>query len=1373
MNFNSVLEEKDNYTSMGYKFFIDGTEVTVFKRYDGFNAIYGSFNTFHVLIEIGGTNDVANGKLSSWDTNKTLKVQAAAEPGYNVWLNKSYYDVQDGSSSNNATHTATTHLRKPILKVEAIGRGVIEGTIGNLYSSKVNMVNIKMEEQLGISITGGTKVEIQQFRMTIVPDYVDSKFEINYSIFNEFGTYNAGYVVSRTVNGTETLFTRGGNDGVNDMTFGVPYYESDYNSTPNSTTFSMIDEPGTTDAIVYKLYGKTTGETRILHINRTGTNSNNEGYEDGVSFCSVKELPQQTVMHNPRYNSVIEQEGQVLETLEGVCDGRSVTVSSGTYTLDNVTTYQSLTKTITTATGSTINYKPPSGTKQVIYEFYFSSCSDNLDDHSIQAYLEIDGTKCTNQQRMIGSWNAYTSTSVFKIVFDIGNVSSDDLANAKLANWDTLKQLRIKVRSHIDSNTQGRLHTVSQWTTGEQTGSDSSNGRVNITSSNISSYLYKPTLKIKAIGRKSDTTFLNSFFNERKGQVLETLSGTCDGRTITVDSGTYTLANIETGTSISSTTYVDFPGSSIAYKPPAGTKQVIYKFNSLYARISSSTSIGLTFFIDNTEVTSVKEYFGTADDYGNNINQTYVINIDGTDDIPNGRLSSWDSLKTLKIQIAAQSGYGIYINRSRYEIRNGVSGSHSSTTLTDYLYKPNLEIQAIGDAAIQNATVVAGHSMVHFQGYSNTFTVTNSIPYITGYQDAPTSGTGYGTGLPVLKNFGNAMNTSTGIFTAPHTGLYSINVVVHKHNNTTYGNVFLVIGDKSTAFGDIKENYDNTGASAVYHIDSGTEVYLKSQTGAYPTSVNLSITALQDQVPQAISARPGMTLETLVGVFDGRSVTVSSGTYTLTDVTAVQSVNTTTWTDLTNTSISYKPPVGTRQVKFRYTVATDDNSNITRPSWRLMIDGSAYTNQIMMEQDYQAYSSETKNRIFVIDINGTNDMANGKLASWDTLKTVKLQVQSKSHATVYNQTRSVDHTDTVLLKPSIEIQAIGDGPGIVPSTGTNMTHVTYSTAKTITIGSSIPGTEVEDLRLTLKPTATDSVIELKWNIFGEMHQDTLFRVTRNYNGTDTLIIPATNIWEGAVGMTVYDNQGVNSNTPQMQTIMMYDEPNTTQTVTYKVWASKSRTDNPSNHYADKFYLNGTRSTGAAQAERGSSFGAAIEYPKTARPLDTENALTIPPFVGAINKEKLYNQSGDLYFNGKQLSNEWYKNGGDLYRLGANVGIGKSNPAYKLDVTGDINFTGSIRQNGVGFQVGGLWSGASNVYRSSGMVGFGTSTFVDTTRNPNGIHIANNNGISFLANTGQTDSRNWRIRHDDLAAWGSLQISVSDTNSDVQIVQVML
>ena len=45
--------------------------------------------------------------------------------------------------------------------------------------------------------------------------------------------------------------------------------------------------------------------------------------------------------------------------------------------------------------------------------------------------------------------------------------------------------------------------------------------------------------------------------------------------------------------------------------------------------------------------------------------------------------------------------------------------------------KPTLTITAIGDAAIQNATVVAGNSTVHFQGYSTTYTVTSGTKYVT------------------------------------------------------------------------------------------------------------------------------------------------------------------------------------------------------------------------------------------------------------------------------------------------------------------------------------------------------------------------------------------------------------------------------------------------------------------------------------------------------------------------------------------------------------------------------------------------------------------------------------------------------------------
>ena len=267
----------------------------------------------------------------------------------------------------------------------------------------------------------------------------------------------------------------------------------------------------------------------------------------------------------------------------------------------------------------------------------------------------------------------------------------------------------------------------------------------------------------------------------------------------------------------------------------------------------------------------------------------------------------------------------------------------------------------------------------------------------------------------------------------------------------------------------------------------------------------------------------------------------------------------------------------------------------------------------------------------------------------------------------------------------------------------NVVKTSFSTQLSLTVPSSRPGVEIEPAKLVIKPTATDSVIELKFSMFCDGgHFNCGFRITRNINGTDVLVTPASNNWEGFIS-AIHGDEANHDSVPTSITTLWYDEPNTTSEVTYKLWIGRSTTSGTQTFTVNR----NTGGTGSALYETGVSTAIAIEYPKTARPLDTENALTIPPFVGATNKEKLYNQSGDLYFNGKQLSNEWFKNGGDLYRLGANVGIGKSSPAYKLDVTGDINFTSSLRKNGSAL---GEWNASgSNVYRSSGRVGIGDTS----------------------------------------------------------------
>ncbi|QIG60028.1 hypothetical protein [Dishui Lake large algae virus 1] len=91
-----------------------------------------------------------------------------------------------------------------------------------------------------------------------------------------------------------------------------------------------------------------------------------------------------------------------------------------------------------------------------------------------------------------------------------------------------------------------------------------------------------------------------------------------------------------------------------------------------------------------------------------------------------------------------------------------------------------------------------------------------------------------------------------------------------------------------------------------------------------------------------------------------------------------------------------------------------------------------------------------------------------------------------------------------------------------------------------------------------------------------------------------------------------------------------------------------------------------------------------------------------------------NFSGDLYQNGVLFSggsSQWTTSGTSIYYNSGNVGVGTTTPTKKFDVSGDINFSGNLYQNGVLFSGGSSqWTTTgSDIYYSTGNVGIGTNT----------------------------------------------------------------
>jgi|TARA_R100000353_G_scaffold21286_1_gene19043 hypothetical protein len=183
--------------------------------------------------------------------------------------------------------------------------------------------------------------------------------------------------------------------------------------------------------------------------------------------------------------------------------------------------------------------------------------------------------------------------------------------------------------------------------------------------------------------------------------------------------------------------------------------------------------------------------------------------------------------------------------------------------------------------------------------------------------------------------------------------------------------------------------------------------------------------ALTQVRPAGIAPSSGRTLETLAALCDGQSYTVSSGTYTTTNVTAVQN-GTTSYVDISGSSIDYTPPTGATCViyEFSYLVANVDQNGIHHQ--KFFIDSNEVVDARVTESG--GYEGTQVNFKWVIPIGGTADTDTGRQSSWSSAKTLKLQFREygssnemKLHQTIYWDGAA----SSQFHRPQIKITALG------------------------------------------------------------------------------------------------------------------------------------------------------------------------------------------------------------------------------------------------------------------------------------------------------------------------------------------------------------
>lgn len=155
----------------------------------------------------------------------------------------------------------------------------------------------------------------------------------------------------------------------------------------------------------------------------------------------------------------------------------------------------------------------------------------------------------------------------------------------------------------------------------------------------------------------------------------------------------------------------------------------------------------------------------------------------------------------------------------------------------------------------------------------------------------------------------------------------------------------------------------------------------------------------------AVSYPAGTTIESLWSLCNGSTHVLLSGTYTVQNVTAIQTL-TDAYVDITGSSINYVPPAGTRKVIYRFIFSNYFVSTHAIAHIKFFIDNV----EVIQARHNRAatYNEQRYPFEWVIEIGGGNNTNTGQQDTWVVPKNLKMQSRrygasnaANFHATTY------------------------------------------------------------------------------------------------------------------------------------------------------------------------------------------------------------------------------------------------------------------------------------------------------------------------------------------------------------------------------------